>query len=82
LLRITVAVPVRVATLPIGSPGGACAEAGDAGEGAGDGDAAGRAGCGVGEGVGEGWACAILAAVEFAGITIGKDRPSTAKFGA
>ena len=36
-------MPVRVATLPIGSPGGACAEAGDAGEGAGDGDAAGRA---------------------------------------
>jgi hypothetical protein len=83
LLRITVAVPVRVATLPIGSVAGACADAGDAGEGAGDGDAAGRTGCGAGEGegAGEGWACAILAAAEIAGIAAGKNPSSTAELG-
>ncbi len=76
LLRITVAVPVSVATLPIGSAAGACAGAfavdegvageGVAGEGAGEaeGGAAGRAGCGAGEGAG--WACASLAAAEIA----------------
>jgi hypothetical protein len=59
-LRISVAVPVNVATLPIGSPAGAGALAagaleagGDDGGGAGDGGAAGE-----GEGSGEGCACA------------------------
>jgi hypothetical protein len=73
---MAVAVPLSVATLPIGSGAGACAGAfavdegaageGVAGEGAGDaeGGAAGRAGCGDGEGAG--WACASRAAAEIA----------------
>ena len=66
---MTVAVPVSVATLPIGSSEGVCAGAAAAGEGAAgradagvleegvgeaEGVAAGRAGAGAGKGVGKG----------------------------
>ena len=68
------AVPVSVATLPIGSSAGAdmgelAAGEGAAGPaGAGDGDAAGRAGAGVGRGVGKGagWVWASLVGAEIA----------------
>src|ERR1019366_3915491 len=76
LLRMTVAVPVSVATLPIGSSAGAdmgelAAGEGAAGPaGAGDGDAAGRAGAGVGAGrgvgKGAGWVWASLVGAEIA----------------
>jgi hypothetical protein len=57
LLRITVAVPVRVATFPTGS-----AAAAGAGEGAG----AGGAGEGGAAGAGAGWICASLVGPEVA----------------
>ena len=60
LLRMTVAMPVRVATLPIGSS--VAAGAGDA---AGAGVAA---GAGEGAGVGAGWICASRVGAEAASI--------------
>src|ERR1044072_1355140 len=52
-LRITLALPVTVATLPIGSSGGSAVVAAGV-----DGSGAGGAGVGGGEGAGSVWACA------------------------
>src|SRR5271169_3474718 len=88
LLRMAVAVPVSVATLPIGSLAGACGDAVGVEEGAGeaDGGAVGRAGCGAGEagGVGDGggWLCASLVGVETAPAAGDENPSSMAKGGA
>ena len=78
---MTVAVPVSVATLPIGSS--EAADAGEAGEGVGEGegDAAGRAGgAGSGKGVGggAGWVCANFVVPAFSSTAGGATASSMA----
>src|SRR5882724_4697952 len=82
LLRMTVAVPVSVATLPIGSSAGACAAGAGEGVSEGDGDAAGRAGGGgrgKGVGKGAGWVCANFVGPTFSSTIGGAKASSMAK---
>ena len=82
LLRMTVAVPVSVATLPIGSSAGACVAEAGGGAGEGKGDATGRAGAvGKGKGVGKGagWVCASFVAPTLASTLGGAKAASMAK---